>query len=91
MNGAIDTAIDRIRDEMAAESGDQMVQMIGEHLTEYIRQHPAAELTQGATIKGAVGKMYAEAGKRRGGKDWAALYSFCGATRSRMCPSILSR
>lgn len=55
--------IDRIRDEMAANAGDNMVQMIGEHLTAYLQKHPETELKKGASIKGAVNDMMVKAKK----------------------------
>ena len=73
MNGEADRGMDRIRDEMAANPEDAMMQMIGEHLTRYLILHAEAELKQGATLAGAIDAMRREAGKRRGGRNWAAL------------------
>lgn len=59
----MDGMMDRIRDEMAKNAGDGMIQVIGDHLTAYLQRRPGAKLKDGATIEGAIRKMSAEARK----------------------------
>lgn len=65
--------IDRIRDEMADNPQDMMIQMIGDHISAYLQAHPGAEIQEGRTLKKAAEAMQQEAGRHRNGKSWAAL------------------
>ena len=56
--------MDRIRDEMAANPKDEMLQMIGEHLTAYVQENPGTAFREGATIKGAMKAMMEKARKQ---------------------------
>lgn len=59
----MDGQMDRIRDEMARSADNAIVKVIGEHLTAYLQARPQTKLRDGATIKGAVGRMSSEARK----------------------------
>lgn len=56
--------MDRIRDEMAANPEDTMLQTIGEHLTAYLTAHPETRIREGATIRGAMNAMMEKARKK---------------------------
>ena len=63
------SAMDKLRDEMAKSQG-KYVQVVGEYMTDYLRQHPEAEaaiLTEGKTIAGSLKAMEAEARKVKQG------------------------
>ena len=60
-------SIDKIRDEMAAASGNPGVARIGEYLTEYVRRHPGAAgaiCAEGKSIAGALAALEAYAKKQ---------------------------
>lgn len=60
-------AMDRLRDEMAAQHEDGMLCQLGEMLTEYLRTQPETEeafAAEGKTIAGAVEAMAKEARKK---------------------------
>ena len=59
----VEGMMDRIRDEMAHNSGNGMIQVIGDHLTAYLQLRPDTTFREGATIEGAIKKMSAEARK----------------------------
>ena len=52
-------SIDAIRDEMAKSANNQMIQRIGEFLTDYARRHPGAEAAFGAKGKSIAGAISA--------------------------------
>ena len=55
-----DKAIDKIRDEMAANPKDAYILCVGEFLTDHLQRHPedaAAILTEGKTIAGSLKEM----------------------------------
>lgn len=55
----MDGMMDRIRDEMAKNAGNSMIQVIGDHLTAYLQLRPGTTLKEGATIEGAIKRMSA--------------------------------
>lgn len=75
-------ATDKLRDEMAANTKDGAIEVIGEFLTVLIRTDPeCAEkiMAEKKTIKGAMEAMKAEAAKHKNG-SWACL-DFCSGIR----------
>lgn len=68
--------LDRLRDEMAAHPEDSMLLTVGELLTAYAGDHPAAIpalAAEGKTIQGAIDAMRDAASKRRNGASCVAL------------------
>lgn len=64
------TAMDKLRDEMAKNSGRRYVQVVGEFLTGYLMEHPEAEaaiLDKGKSIAGSLTAMRKEAEKVKEG------------------------
>lgn len=63
-------AIDKIRDEMAANANDGYIAAVGEYLTEYIRGHKDEAdkvMADGKTIKGSLAAASEEARKKQRG------------------------
>lgn len=68
-------AMDKLRDEMAAQHADGMVGQLGELLCAYLQEAPSTEETfaaEGKTIAGAVEEM-AKAARKKAVKGRAAL------------------
>ncbi|MDL2238163.1 hypothetical protein LJC56_10135 [Christensenellaceae bacterium OttesenSCG-928-K19] len=65
-----DKAMDKLRDEMAANTEDGYIQHVGEYLTDHLRKHPAdaaAFLAEGKTVKGSLAEMQKYASKHKRG------------------------
>lgn len=59
-NARVDQAVDKLRDEMAANANNPALAVIGEELTDRLRRNPLlAEkiLVEGKTLKGALNKL----------------------------------
>ena len=70
MTTAYDTAMDRLRDEMARNSENLYITAVGEYLTDYLTEHPASAAAinqKDKSIAGSLKAMEAEARKRKRG------------------------
>lgn len=62
--------MDRIRDEIAAAKNDYIA-MMGEMMTEYLREHGEAEVSDKKTLQGAYTALRAQAQKKQKGGCYA--------------------
>lgn len=73
-------AVDKIRDELAANAKDGAIEIVGEFLTALLNMHPeyAEKIMAGKkTVRGAMEAMKTEAAKHKNG-GWACLDFYNG-------------
>ena len=79
-SAAFEAAIDKIRDEMAANPKDGAIDIIGNFLCELLRlnpEHAQLMLDEKKSIKGAMGEMEKEAAKNKSG-SWGCVDFYTG-------------